>query len=66
MYRYRLSSTGASSDKFGPCEICGKHASEVFLQVEQQKYGEQDNEWTEYQCKSYFGHKECLLNQRRL
>lgn len=37
-YRYRIKSTNDSSSKFGPCEVCGHHATEVFLQVEEQAY----------------------------
>lgn len=38
MYRYCLTSTKNSSHKYGPCEICHKHASEVFVQVEERQY----------------------------
>lgn len=31
-FLYRLKSTGAGSDRFGVCEVCGRHCSEVFLQ----------------------------------
>lgn len=73
MYYYELKSTGASSSKFGPCEVCGEYASEVFLQTEQQTYelDELDiqegvtSNLTTYGCKDYFGHKECLLKIRR-
>ena len=37
-YRYRLTSTGYSSHRYGPCEVCGEHASEVFLQLEARRY----------------------------
>lgn len=26
-----IRSTNESSDKFGPCELCGKHCTEVFM-----------------------------------
>lgn len=42
-----LRSTGASSAKFGPCEICGLHVSEVFMR------GGARGQWT-------FGHETCL------
>lgn len=38
VFRYRIKSTGASSHKYGNCEICGQHASEVFSQVEERLY----------------------------
>lgn len=37
-YRYRITSLDASSSKYGPCEVCGKHATEVFYQVEEMAY----------------------------
>lgn len=37
-YRYSLKSTGYSSDRYGKCEVCRKHSSEVFHQVEERKY----------------------------
>ena len=46
-YRYRIQSTGASSHKYGPCEVCGKHVSEVFSQIEQRWYGTQGDPATD-------------------
>jgi len=37
-YRYRLTSTSHSSHRFGPCTVCGEHASEVFIQVEEKRF----------------------------
>ena len=81
MYRYRLLSTGASSHKYGPCEICGKHATEVFSQCEERTYDlpgtlEERLEdaavyiggmlgWTHDGCCSLYGHKECLTDQQQ-
>ena len=63
-YVYRLRDTEASSHKFGPCEICGKHASNIFLQCEGLVYKPQ--RVTHHECYAdKFGHKECLLTQRR-
>jgi hypothetical protein len=62
MYRYRLSSTGGSSAKYGPCEVCGQHATEVFQQTEEQAYEEG---WTQHECQRLFGHEDCLLAKRR-
>lgn len=68
-YRYRLRSTDASSSKFGPCEICGKHATEVFRQTEELEYDDEESEtgkgWTQYECRSAFGHESCLIGIRR-
>jgi hypothetical protein len=33
-FTYRLRNTGHSSARFGPCEVCGKPVSEVFIQTE--------------------------------
>ena len=46
---YELKTTGASSEKYGVCEVCGKHASEVFFLTDKNNY--------------MYGHKECLLKQ---
>lgn len=66
MYKYKITSTGESSQKYGNCEICGKHATEVFSQSEERKYiFEGEEHWTHHKCNSYFGHEECLISQRR-
>ena len=62
MYRYKLINTQESSKKYGVCEVCGKHVSEVYHQVEQKQY---TRGWTHYKCNNLFGHKECLENSRR-
>ena len=31
---FRLIGTGHNSTRYGPCEVCGEHCSEVHLQVE--------------------------------
>lgn len=79
-YRYRLSSTGASSDRYGVCEPCGLHSAEVFIQTETRVFqlspeamaiprvaalhpdgfGE-----TYHQCRTLFGHEDCLVRARR-
>ena len=61
-FRYRLHSTGGSSVKYGPCEVCGQHATEVFHQTEETSY---EGGWTQYGCRSVFGHKDCLTQQQR-
>ncbi|GAV21587.1 hypothetical protein [Carboxydothermus pertinax] len=70
-FRYHISSTGDSSVRHGPCEICGKHAAEVYFQVEEMHYritlasGKIREGYTRYGCKSYFGHYDCLVKARR-
>lgn len=70
MYRYNLKSTGASSAKYGNCEVCDKHASEVFYQTEERTYElptfpANYSGWTGHGCFSYYGHEECLKSQQR-
>ena len=69
-YRYDLSSTEGSSQQYGNCDICGKHASEVFIQSEKRHYkierdGFYREGWTKNKCNDYFGHKECLESKQR-
>lgn len=62
-YQYRITSTGYSSARYGNCEVCGKPAGEVYLQIESVEYA--PGRFTHYGCRDYFGHKECLLAVRR-
>lgn len=65
-YRYKISSTGGNSQKYGNCEICGEHATEVFSQSEERQFTFEGKEhWTNHKCNSYFGHEECLISKRR-
>ena len=71
-YIYRIKSTRRSSADLGPCEICRKHCSEVFHQVEGKTYLTDaldevpgQIEMTYHECKNYFGHEECLRRSRR-
>lgn len=76
-YRYRLASTGHSSAKFGPCEVCGQHASEVCIQTEEKAFqplveGDPPEVWEK--CPdgiawshngTLFGHEACLVAARK-
>lgn len=64
-YRYRLSNTGSGSYRYGPCEICKKPASEVYLQIEKRLYTRPDGTegWTHN--RTLVGHKECLMGIRK-
>ena len=67
-YRYRITSTGGNSIKYGNCEICGKPATEIFHQVEERSYKNSFEEvihFTQNKCTNYFGHKECLESKQR-
>lgn len=52
--KYRLSNTGANSNKYGVCEVCGKQCSEVWYQVQ-----------VKNSANSHFGHKECLISKQK-
>lgn len=75
-YRYQLRSTRGSSEKYGPCEVCGKHASEVFSQTKERAFqlDHRDSPAVLAMCPDMigwahkgdlFGHEECLTNSRR-
>lgn len=66
-FRYRIKSLGASSAKFGPCEVCAKHVADVLLQTEGTCYLEDDGtlQTTYYGCRDLFGHEACLRSARR-
>jgi hypothetical protein len=66
------------SDRFGPCEICGKHCDTTFYQVETRDYHIDDRTrqvakelgltlsgQTHHGCASLFGHEACLAEKRR-
>ena len=62
-YRYSLRSTGHSSSRYGNCEVCNLHVSDVHIQIEEQEY--EPERWTHFECKTIFGHKECLVSKQR-
>jgi len=68
VYHYRISSLHHNSDKYGLCEICQKHVSEVFCQSEQREFlSSITNEisLTYADCRPHlFGHEKCLLSIR--
>jgi hypothetical protein len=68
VYHYRLTNTGYSSTRYGNCEVCAKHASEVFVQAEMRDYQRHDGttSTTYANCRPHtFGHRDCLLSLRR-
>jgi hypothetical protein len=58
-HRYRLVALEASSAKFGPCEVCGEHVSDVHRQAEEYAVGDT---WRD--GRDLFGHLECLEASR--
>jgi hypothetical protein len=72
-YVYRIKSTGHSSMRYGPCEVCKKGCSEVFYQVEGLTYCTDELDdcgpgkicVTYHECRNLFGHEDCLRGARR-
>lgn len=65
-FRYRINSTEHSSKRFGDCEVCHTHATEVFYQVEEKEFNVgMVSTWTRHGCRDLYGHKKCLLKARR-
>jgi hypothetical protein len=60
---FTMKNLGASSRRFGACEVCGRDASEVFRQGVSQEYaiGEAHGRLDRG---SLFGHEACLLGVR--
>lgn len=60
-FAYRLSTTGASSSKYGMCEVCQQHADSVYLltKLERVTLGDENRDRLVHRG-SAFGHKECL------
>ena len=69
IYHYKISSLHSSSDKYGVCEICKKHASEVFCQSEQREFFNpitNNISLTYADCRPHaFGHEQCLISVQR-
>lgn len=67
MYRYKVKSTGYSSARFGPCQVCKEHVSEVFTQREHQLCSYMDEEGGSFWAinRGLFGHEKCLKGQRK-
>ena len=65
-YRYSVRRLNATSARYGPCEICRQHVSDMCYQMEEKRfsYGGQLH-WTTYECNSRFGHEQCLAGTRR-
>jgi hypothetical protein len=57
-YHYKITQMHASSDRYGPCEVCREFVSDVYYLSESCKRS--NNHFTQLNCKSLFGHKECL------
>lgn len=67
IYHYELDNWHASSEKYGKCEVCGKHCAEVYGQTESREYIRRDGTTgrTYHTCRDLHGHKECLIKARK-
>lgn len=63
--RFKLRQQQASSDKLGPCEICGKFVSDVYSQAEERLFSIGDGKEHWAHIGDTFGHQECLIKTRR-
>lgn len=61
---FRLKSTGDSSNKYGPCEVCGKHASETWSLIRWEGVAScRRPGFDTYAAPvSAFGHHDCILS----
>lgn len=54
-------STGGSSERFGPCEICGKYMSECFLsRVGNERQREDGSIYADHSGPTVFAHDACI------
>lgn len=60
---YRMKNTRASSEKFGPCEVCGKHADNIYLLTEMQPFLRANGTQGIAHNSMTFGHKDCLASK---
>lgn len=59
---HTIKSTKHGSDKFGACEVCGNHVSEMFMLTEKREY--KPDSFTHHGCiANMFGHKHCLVDR---
>lgn len=53
-----------SSEKYGPCEVCSKHADSVYLLSEMKPfYSEVLGRQGKAHIRGVFGHKDCLAQE---
>jgi hypothetical protein len=64
-YRYCIRSTGASSERFGPCEVCGARVSDVHIQTAAKRMASEAGWYMAEDCPTLFGHEACLVAQRK-
>ena len=65
-YNYSLTNTGQSSSRYGNCEVCREHCSEVWHQVETRNYQIGNYQGQTFGgCRDLWGHKECLESKQK-
>lgn len=57
---FRLTSTGGSSSKYGPCEVCSEPVREVWRMTKARTYDRPGQSQGETQMGDLFGHYGCL------
>ena len=65
-YRFTVRSLGASSVRYGACEICGEHVSDVHVQTVLRRHSvDGEDRFTYHNAPGIqFGHRTCLLRAR--
>jgi hypothetical protein len=64
-HRYKIKAIGASSARYGNCEVCQKHVSDVYLQTHETSYRNPITGATGWQyAGDAFGHEACLMSIR--
>jgi len=61
MERLTVKSTGCGSDRYGDCEVCGIHCSEVFTSLRERSYHWIDGSERWRYVSFKFAHEACLL-----
>lgn len=65
-YRYNLIKQIGGSEKYGNCEICGKHCDTIYSQSESREYTRpltNTQHWI--RVSDHWGHVDCLKMQRK-
>ena len=73
VYKYEIHDLNSSSREYGNCGVCGKYCKDMFTLSEIHRYRKPEilitddhaYGWTYHDCKSLFGHEECLKEQMR-
>ncbi len=66
VYIYRLTNTMNSSSRFGRCQVCDKHVSEVYLQTEYGQCKKKTGGYFWADLGGVWGHKDCLIGTRKI